>query len=314
MNNNDYNYIAGRFYCSNVGTKYHMYGNSADSYYAWDVNFESVKVSAYGIIAEFQDADGYQWECGLNSSGHPYLYKYAWGTSNTVTFSNLTVSLNSWTAIRWRQTSSSQDYGDDIVCTVNGSSQTQTSWVRWNTSDPYYLAVGNSYTTIRGIVTVKGYPSGSNTLNTATFDLDSLAVGATSMTTNGNTFSCPAVQKYLSTYTVSYNANGGSGTVASQTKTYGTTLTLRSSGYTKDGFTLSGWTKGSTSGASYALGGSYTDNEATTMYAKWTANTYTVSFNANGGSGSQSSMTKTGGVALTLPSSTTFTYTGRHIT
>lgn len=123
------------------------------------------------------------------------------------------------------------------------------------------------------------------------------------------TFSIPN----LATYTVAYNANGGTGTVSSQTKIADVPLTLASSGYTKDGFTLAGWNDQNT-GTDYSLGGTYQRNGSALMYARWTANTYTVSFNANGGSGSQSSMTKTGGVALTLPSSTTFTYTGRHIT
>ena len=40
------------------------------------------------------------------------------------------------------------------------------------------------------------------------------------------------------TYTISYNANGGSGAPASQTKTYGTTLTLSSTKPTRSGYDL----------------------------------------------------------------------------
>lgn len=127
------------------------------------------------------------------------------------------------------------------------------------------------------------------------------------------TISATVTLPNLTTYTVTYGANGGSGTVANQTKIYGVPLTLASSGYTRDGYTLAGWTDQNT-GTEYALGETYERNGSALMYAKWTPKTYTVSFNANGGSGTQSSMTKYGGTALTLPSSTTFTYTGKHIT
>ena len=114
----------------------------------------------------------------------------------------------------------------------------------------------------------------------------------------------------INTYTVSYNANGGSGAPASQTKTYGKALTLSATKPTRAGHTFLGWnTKADGSGASYAAGGSYTANAAVTLYAQWQINTYTVSYNANGGSGAPASQTKTYGVTLTL-SSTTPTRTG----
>ena len=122
------------------------------------------------------------------------------------------------------------------------------------------------------------------------------------MSTNGDTFSCPAVQNYKTTYTVSFNSNGGSGTVSNLTKYYGVGLTLPSSGFTKTGYHMSAWTKGSTSGTSYVLGGTYSDNEATTFYAKWTINTYSVRFNAKGGTGTMSNESFTYGETKALTS------------
>lgn len=104
------------------------------------------------------------------------------------------------------------------------------------------------------------------------------------------------------TYTVSYSANGGSGAPSSQTKAYGVALTLSSTKPTKTGYTFSNWK--ATDGTTYASGGSYTKNEATTLTAQWTANTYTVTYNANGGSGAPSSQTKYYGTDLTLRSET----------
>ena len=108
-----------------------------------------------------------------------------------------------------------------------------------------------------------------------------------------------------STYTVSYNANGGSGAPAAQSKTYGKTLTLSSTKPTRSGYTFQGWATSATGAVVYAAGGSYTANAAVTLYAVWKANattTYTVTYNANGGSGAPALQTKTSGVTLTLSS------------
>lgn len=107
-------------------------------------------------------------------------------------------------------------------------------------------------------------------------------------------------------YTISYNANGGFGAPASQTKTHGTPLTLSSIKPTRSGYEFMGWglTSSSTS-ASYQPGESYTSNASRTLYAVWKSTapeTYTVSYNANGGSGAPASQTKTHGVTLTLSS------------
>ena len=113
-----------------------------------------------------------------------------------------------------------------------------------------------------------------------------------------------------STYTVSYNANGGSGAPSSQTKVHGVALTLSSTKPTRTGYTFKGWgTSSSDTTVDYSAGGSYTNNANITLYAIWQSNTFTVSYNANGGSGAPSNQTKIYGVNLTL-SSTVPTRTG----
>ena len=116
-------------------------------------------------------------------------------------------------------------------------------------------------------------------------------------------------------YTVSYNANGGSGAPSSQIKTYGETLTLSSTKPTRSGYTFKGWaTSSSATTAEYQSGGSYTKNEAATLYAVWDRNTYSVTYNANGGNGAPSAQTKTYGQTLTLssvePTRTGYTFKG----
>lgn len=112
-------------------------------------------------------------------------------------------------------------------------------------------------------------------------------------------------------YTISYNANGGSGAPGSQTKTHGTDLKLSSTKPTRSGYTFVNWnTKSDGSGTNYASGATYNTNANITLYAIWKTNSsggdtttkYTVSYNANGGSGTPSNQTKTQGTNLVLSS------------
>ena len=104
-------------------------------------------------------------------------------------------------------------------------------------------------------------------------------------------------------YVIKYNANGGSGAPGNQTKWKDQALTLSSTKPTRTGYSFLGWsTSSSATTATYSAGGSYTANSAATLYAVWKAYTYTVQYNANGGSGAPGNQTKTYGVALTLSS------------
>lgn len=100
---------------------------------------------------------------------------------------------------------------------------------------------------------------------------------------------------------VSYNANGGTGAPGAQTKTYNQTLKLSTIKPTRTGYTFLGWNTSKTAtSASYSPGSDYISNAALTLYAVWKINTWTVTYNANGGTGAPSSQTKTYGQTLKL--------------
>lgn len=104
-------------------------------------------------------------------------------------------------------------------------------------------------------------------------------------------------------YKITFNANGGSGAPSRQTKWYGESLTLSSTKPTKTGYTFKGWSiSSSATSATWSAGGTYTRNESNTLYAVWQANTYTIKYNANGGSGAPSNQTKTHNKTLILSS------------
>lgn len=103
-------------------------------------------------------------------------------------------------------------------------------------------------------------------------------------------------------YTVKYNANGGSGAPGNQTKWKDQALTLSSTKPTRTGYSFQGWSTSTDTSVEYAAGAKYNANSAVTLYAVWKANTYAVKYNANGGSGAPSNQTKTYNVTLKLSS------------
>lgn len=124
------------------------------------------------------------------------------------------------------------------------------------------------------------------------------------------TYTVPA----LDSYTISYNANDGSGAPSSQTKWYGESLTLSSTKPIRTGYSFLGWATSASGSVAYAAGASYTANAAATLYAVWKANTYPVKYDANGGSGAPANQTKTYGETLklstTVPTLTNYNFLG----
>ena len=116
----------------------------------------------------------------------------------------------------------------------------------------------------------------------------------------------------LSTYSVTYNSNTTAAVgnmPTAQTKVESKTLKLSTNTPTRTGYTFAGWATSSSGNVAYSVGSNYTADGAVTLYAKWTPITYTVAYNANGGSGSMASVSHTYDVAKNLTSNA-FTKTG----
>lgn len=116
-------------------------------------------------------------------------------------------------------------------------------------------------------------------------------------------------------YTVNYNANGGTGAPASQTADKTQNITLSSTIPTRTNYTFLGWSTSKTATtATYQPGDSFTSHENTTLYAVWRGDTYTVRYNAAGGTGAPSaqSAAKTTNITLssTIPTRTDFDFLG----
>lgn len=119
-------------------------------------------------------------------------------------------------------------------------------------------------------------------------------------------------------YTIIYNANGGSGAPDNQSVSYGATITLSSTEPTFTGHTFLGWsTSSSASSATYSAGQSVSNLTSTsggtvTLYAVWQKYSYTITYNPGSGSGTATTSTHqyNDGTKLTDISTLGFSLTG----
>ena len=115
-------------------------------------------------------------------------------------------------------------------------------------------------------------------------------------------------------YTVTFDANGGSGTMSAESYAAGVANVLTANAFTFTGYTFTGWnTAANDAGTAYTDGATYPFNADVTLYAQWSANSEDVSFNANGGSGAMGAESYTTGVAKALTANA-FTFTGHTFT
>ena len=114
------------------------------------------------------------------------------------------------------------------------------------------------------------------------------------------------ITDYLPTsYTVSFNGNGSTGgSMSNQTASAATNLT--SNAFTRTGYTFAGWnTVANGTGTSYANGASFPFTANTTLFAQWTPNNLTVTYDTQGGSAIANGSTTTGGQIAASPGTPT---------
>ena len=112
--------------------------------------------------------------------------------------------------------------------------------------------------------------------------------------------------------TITYKANGGTGSDVVQTHASGSAATLKPANtFTRKGYTFTGWnSKADGSGNTYAAGKSVSWYDNVTLYAQWKQNQSKITYKANGGSGTDVVQTHGAGSAATLKPANTFTRTG----
>ena len=164
------------------------------------------------------------------------------------------------------------------------------------------LVEGSQYTKAEGSVIVTLLPAHLNTLAagehtlTTTFDDGSaeakfiVAEAATPVTTE---------------VAITFDANGGTGSMAKVTTPAGKAVTLPANAFTRNGYKFVGWnTKADNSGASYADGASVEAGADLTLYAQWSGGTTTSGTTSGGGTTTTTGTTSSGGGTTTTGTTT----------
>ncbi|MDY0294817.1 MAG: InlB B-repeat-containing protein [Acholeplasmataceae bacterium] len=112
----------------------------------------------------------------------------------------------------------------------------------------------------------------------------------------------------INQYTITFDANGGTA-VAQITQDFNTAV-VAPTAPTKDGYTFAGWYSDQALATAYTFGTMPAQN--ITLYAKWTINQYTITFDANGGTAvvAITQDFNTAVVAPTAPTKDGYTFAG----
>ncbi len=193
------------------------------------------------------------WAMGQRStSEHDYSYLYRWYPDYTVTVKAMTrTSSNTESTTGGTVTASSTSVEEGSTTKLTATAKTGYTFKGWSTSS----TAASGTTTNPWTVTVN-----STVTYYAIFQANS--------------------------YTISYNANGGSNAPTSGTKYYNVSFTPTSTAPTAPtgGWTFKGWSTSTANAAAGTTISSYTTNAATTLYACWQRDVKQA-YNLNGGSG-----------------------------
>ncbi|XFA98876.1 InlB B-repeat-containing protein [Candidatus Izemoplasma sp. B36] len=273
-----------------------------------------------------------------NRTGYTFI---GWDTSIPLTMpaNNVTITaqytINQYTLefVNWDGTvlqTADYNYGTDLSAVTAPSDPNRTGYTftGWDTSIPLTMPANN--VTITAQYTIKQFTLefvdwDGSILQTTDYDYatDLSGVTISNPTRTGYTFagwdiSVPATMPAndvtitatytINQYTISFQSNGGT-SVSDITQNYNTAVS-QPSNPTKTGYTFNGWYSDAGLTQSYTFTTMPAQN--ITLYAKWTINQYTITFNSNGGS-VVSAITQDYGTVVTQPTNPTkvgYTFNG----
>lgn len=105
-------------------------------------------------------------------------------------------------------------------------------------------------------------------------------------------------------YTITFDANGGEGTMQALSMVFDSEKALTANTFTREGYSFAGWALTSEGIAVYKDGESVSaigEGNDVTLYAVWLREEYAISFNANGGTGSMGDIEAQALAFVTLP-------------
>ena len=292
------------YYCPAGSTSATQNKCSAGNYCPAGSGSQTACPSGYGSSAAGSDAES---DCYLTTTAGKYIATKNSSTQSTCTKGYYCPATNIYYGSTGKQTTCpAGSYcpagsGSATACTSLGSFYTSSAAGSDAATDCYgtttagkYIATANSST--QSTCTAGYYcPSatvyyGSTGTRTQCIANSSSAAGSDAISdclcNTGYSLSNGAC--VANTYTVAYNANGGSGTTASSSHTYDIAKALTANGFSRTGYSFAGWATSADGGVVYSNKQSVSNLTATnggtvTLYAVWTANCYTITFDPNGG-------------------------------
>ena len=294
----------GTVYSTSSANTTYSVGTSSVTFYAkWSKNTYFVSYDSQGgssvVSSTYQIGDTVTLPAGPTKTGYTFAGWFAAATGGTTLGStyapsgvgNITL-YSQWTPIAYRVYYSSN----------NGNSGTVPSDATNYNITNVVTVVGNTANVGRTGYTWAGWNTAADGSGTTYQAAATLTMGSADVT---------LYAKWTAiNYTITYNGNGfTTGTVPTDTNNYnigGTISIAGSNGLARTGYTFLGWTVAAdgtgtvmTSGYGLTVGSS-----DVTVYAKWSANTYTITYLANGASGSPSATSATyttDGTTVTFP-------------
>ena len=224
-----------------------------------------------------------------------------------------TVSRTGYTFVGWFDTSAAS--GGTQATTTTKVTGTKTWYARWSINSYTFTFDKNGGNTPSATTITKEYNTAVGTLPTCTRSADntytyafagwfdtSASSGGTQLTTTTKVTSNKTwYARWTSTYknyTVTWDGNGGTPSKSSSSFHYNDALgTLPTA--TRTGYTFKGWSTSKTGTVNVSTTTKVTAN--VTYYAVWTINSYTWTFDANGGTGDTTKTLNYNATLSTLP-------------
>lgn len=152
------------------------------------------------------------------------------------------------------------------------------NWTKMEEAGAVFLPAGGYRhgTTMQYAGTYGAYWSSTSTSSDKATSMDFSSSKVEAYNTNRST-GC-SVRLVIESHTITYNANGGEGEIASQPKYTDLDRTLSDgTGLSREGYIFDGWATAADGNVVYGPGATYTEEADVTLYAQWTENTATLS-------------------------------------
>ena len=189
------------------------------------------------------------------------------------------------------------------------------NWTKMEEAGAVFLPAGG-YRHGTGIIDAGSYGAYWSSTSTSSDKATSMDFSSSTVEAyNTNRSTGCSVRLVIESHTITYNANGGEGEIASQPKYTDLDRTLSDgTGLTRSDYILDGWATAADGAKVYDLGATYTEEADVTLYAHWTPVNYTISYDLDGGSVASANPTsyniESAAITLNNPTKDGYTFAG----